>query len=55
MKGKSVVGLLTGVMKEECVYGCEEESEEQHPITNSIIWVEELDMEWGIAVKECIL
>ncbi len=28
MKGRSVVGLLTGVMKEECVYEHEEGSEE---------------------------
>ncbi len=53
MKGRSVVGLLTGVikMRNVSVYGHEEGSEENYPITNSNIWVGELDMEWGTAVK----
>ncbi len=39
-----------GNEREECVYGREERSEEKYPLTNSNIWVGELEMEWGTAV-----
>ncbi len=52
MKGRSVVGSLAGCNeREKCIYGREEGFEEQYPLTNSNIWVRELDMEWGAAIK----